>query len=225
MSSETRVFKDAIYEQFGRIGKAVASPRRIELLDLLCQGPRTVDVLAQQAGQSLANTSHHLQVLRSARLVETVRSGSFVTYRLADDDVCAFFAALRGLAESHLAEVPHVAREFLESRGAMEPIAVDVLVERIRRGEVMIIDVRPHDEYLAGHIPGAVSIPLDELKERLDELPLKGQIAAYCRGRYCVLAIEAVETLTAEGFDATRIELGVLDWQAAGYGVEIGSGV
>jgi len=225
MRSEARVFKDAIYEQFGRIGKAVASPRRIELLDLLCQGPRTVDVLAQQAGQSLANTSHHLQVLRSARLVETVRSGSFVTYRLADDDVCAFFAALRGLAESHLAEVPHVARDFLESRGAMEPIAVDVLVERIRRGEVTIIDVRPHDEYLAGHIPGAVSVPLDELKGRLAELPLEGQIAAYCRGRYCVLAIEAVETLTAEGFDATRIELGVLDWQAAGYGVEIGSGV
>jgi rhodanese-related sulfurtransferase len=225
MRSQARVFKDAIYEQFGRIGKAVASPRRIELLDLLCQGPRTVEVLAQQAGQSLANTSHHLQVLRSAHLVETVRNGSFVTYRLADDDVCAFFAALRGLAESHLAEVPHVAREFLESRGAMEPIRVDVLVERIRRGEVTIIDVRPHDEYLAGHIPGAVSVPLDELKERLDELPLEGQIAAYCRGRYCVLAIEAVETLTAAGFDATRIEMGVLDWQAAGHGVEIGSGV
>src|SRR3972149_2845313 len=225
MRSETRVFKDAIYEQFGRIGKAVASPRRIELLDLLCQGPRTVEVLAQQAGQSLANTSHHLQVLRAARLVETVRNGSFVTYRLADDDVCAFFAALRGLAESHLAEVPHVAREFLESRGAMEPIRVDVLVERIRRGEVTIIDVRPHDEYLAGHIPGAVSVPLDELKERLHALPLEGQIAAYCRGRYCVLAIEAVETLTAEGVDATRIELGVLDWQGAGYGVGRGSGV
>jgi rhodanese-related sulfurtransferase/DNA-binding transcriptional ArsR family regulator len=225
MRSDAREFKDAIYEQFGRIGKAVASPRRIELLDLLCQGPRTVDVLSRQAGQSLANTSHHLQVLRSARLVEAVRNGSFVTYRLADADVSAFFAALRGLAESHLAEVPHVAREFLESRGAVEAIGVDALVERIRRGEVTVIDVRPHDEYLAGHIPGAVSVPIDELKERLDEWPLEEQIVAYCRGRYCVLAIEAVETLTAEGFDATRLELGVLDWQAAGYGVEVGSGI
>jgi rhodanese-related sulfurtransferase len=158
-------------------------------------------------------------------LVEAVRNGSFVTYRLADADVSAFFAALRGLAESHLAEVPHVAREFLESRGAVEAIGVDALVERIRRGEVTVIDVRPHDEYLAGHIPGAVSVPIDELKERLDEWPLEEQIVAYCRGRYCVLAIEAVETLTAEGFDATRLELGVLDWQAAGYGVEVGSGI
>ncbi len=205
------------------MGKAVASPRRLELLDLLCQGPRTVDELAKQAGQSLPNTSHHLQVLRAARLVEAEREGLFVTYRLADEKVCAFFSALRGLAESRLAEVELVRREYLESRGAMEPIPRAELLDRVSRGEVTVLDVRPHDEYAAGHIPGALSVPLDRLGSFLDQLPRDREVVAYCRGPYCVLALDAVDMLSGHGFSATRLEDSVADWQAAGFEIEIGA--
>lgn len=218
----SRRFKDSVYEQFARVGKAVASPRRLELLDLLCQGPRTVDELATQADQSLPNTSHHLQVLRAARLVEAEREGLFVTYRLADEEVCSFFEALRALAESRLAEVERVRREFLESRSAMEPIARAELLDRASRGEVTVLDVRPRDEYLAGHIPGAMSVPLDELGGYLNHLPRDREVVAYCRGRYCVLALDAVDLLTDHGFKATRMEDSVADWQAAGLGIEVG---
>ena len=223
MASEARRFKDAIYEQFGRVGKAVASPRRIELLDLLCQGPRTVEVLAQQVDQSVAKTSRHLRVLHSARLVESERNGSFVTYRLADEEVCSFFDALTRLAESRLAEVRLVAREFFESRATMETIDSGELLARVGRGEVTVVDVRPRDEYLAGHLAGAISMPLDEIGERLDELPRDRQIVAYCRGRYCVMAVEAVEVLAVGGFDAVRMEDGVSEWQASGHRVESGT--
>ena len=178
MSNPERRFKDSVYGQFARVGKAVASPRRLELLDLLYQGPRTVDELSRQADQSLANTSHHLQVLRAARLVEAEREGLFVTYRLADERVGTFFGALRRLAESRLAEVEQVRREFLESRGAMEPIERAVLLDRVSRGEVTVLDVRPRDEYLAGHIPGAVSVPLEELGGYLDQLPRDREVVA-----------------------------------------------
>ena len=224
MKNPNRRFKDAIYEQFGRVGKAVASPRRIELLDLLCQGPRTVEVLAHQVDQSVANTSRHLRVLHSARLVESERNGSFVTYRLADDEVCSFFGALTRLAESRFAEVRLVAREFFESRETMEPIDSGVLLERVALGEVTMVDVRPRDEYLAGHLAGAISMPLAEIGGRLDELPRDRQIVAYCRSRYCVMAVEAVEVFAASGFDAVRMEDGVLEWQAAGQRVESGAG-
>jgi rhodanese-related sulfurtransferase len=212
-----------VYEQFARVGKAVASPRRLELLDLLCQGPRTVDELAKQAGQTLPNTSHHLQVLRAARLVEAERQGLFVTYRLADEKVCTFFGALRGLAESRLAEVEQVRREFLESRGAMEPIQRAELLDRVSRGEVTVLDVRPREEYLAGHIPGAVSVPLEELGGYLDQLPRDREVVAYCRGPYCVLALDAVDMLTDHGLRATRLEDSVADWRAAGFEIEIGT--
>lgn len=217
-----RRYKDAIYEQFARIGKALASPRRLELLDLLCQGPRTVEALSGEAGQSVANTSQHLRVLRAARLVEAEKSGLFVTYRLADGEVCSFFQALRELAESRLAEVERVTREFLEERGALEPVDRRVLVERMRRAEVIVLDVRPREEYRAGHIPGAISVPLAELKRRLDTLPRDREIVAYCRGPYCVLAIEAVEVLRERGFRAHRLEDGVPEWRARGFEVAVG---
>jgi rhodanese-related sulfurtransferase len=218
----SRRFKDAIYEQIARIGKAVASSRRLEVLDLLCQSPRTVEVLARAVDQSVANTSQHLQVLRRAQLVEAEREGVLVTYRLADEEVCDFFRSLRRLAESRLAEVERVTREFLEKRGTMEPVNREVLLDRVRRGEVIVLDVRPPEEYRAGHIPGAISVPLHQLNRRLSDLPRDREIVAYCRGPYCVLAIEAVELLRERGFEATRLEDGVPDWRARGFPVTVG---
>ncbi len=221
MPSSGRQFKDAIYEQLGRVGKTLASPRRLELLDLLCQGPRTVEALANEAGQSIANTSQHLQVLRAARLVVTEKHGLYVTYRLADERVCSLYRELRTLAESRLLEIAAVTREFLDARGGMEPVDRDVLVERIRSGEATLLDVRPPEEFEAGHIPGAVSVPLGELEARLADLPRDREIVAYCRGPYCVLAIQAVEALRAKGFQAIRMEEGVPDWRARGLPVEV----
>jgi len=220
MRTLPRRFKDSIYEQFARLGKAISAPKRLELLDLLCQGPRTVEALAEQAGISVANASQHLQVLRAARLVETEKKGLYVEYRLAGDEVCTFFFALRGLAESRLAEVEQVAREYFEQRGAMEAVESEELLRRVRNGEVTVLDVRPPEEYRAGHIPGALSIPVDELKARLRELPKDREVVAYCRGPYCVMAVEAVELLRKKGFTAHRLEQGVIDWRARGWRVE-----
>src|SRR5262245_28774968 len=161
-----RRFKDAIYGQFARLGKAISAPKRLELLDLLCQGPRTVEALAQQAAISVANASQHLQVLRAARLVETEKKGLYVEYRLADDEVCRFFSARGGLAEARVAEVEQVTREYFEARGGMEPVEAEELLRRVSSGEVTVLDVRPPEEYRAGHIPGALSIPVSELKAR-----------------------------------------------------------
>lgn len=220
MTTPHRRFKDAIYGQFARIGKAISAPKRLELLDLLCQGPRTVDALAQQAALSVANTSQHLQVLRAARLVDAEKKGLYVEYRLADPDVCRFFLALRGLAEARLAEVDQVTRAYFDERGAMEAVEADELLRRVKRGEVTVLDVRPAEEYRAGHIPGALSIPVDELKARLKELPKAREVVAYCRGPYCVMAVEAVELLRKKGFTAHRMEDGVADWRARGWRVE-----
>jgi len=220
MRTLPRRFKDSIYEQFARLGKAISAPKRLELLDLLCQGPRTVEALAEQAGISVANASQHLQVLRAARLVETEKKGLYVEYRLAGDEVCTFFFALRGLAESRLAEVEQVAREYFEQRGAMEAVESEELLRRVRNGEVTVLDVRPPEEYRAGHIPGALSIPVGELKARLRELPKDREVVAYCRGPYCVMAVEAVKLLRKRGFTAHRLEQGVIDWRARGWRVE-----
>jgi rhodanese-related sulfurtransferase/DNA-binding transcriptional ArsR family regulator len=220
MTTPHRRFKDAIYEQLARVGKATSAPKRLELLDLLCQGPRTVEALAEQAALSIANASQHLQVLRAARLVETEKKGLYVEYRLADDEVSRFFVALRTLAEARLAEVDQVTRDYFESRGEMEAVAGDELLRRVKNGEVVVLDVRPADEYRAGHIPGAVSIPVGELKTRLEELPKKREIVAYCRGPYCVMAVEAVALLRKKGFKAQRMEQGVADWRARGWRVE-----
>jgi rhodanese-related sulfurtransferase/DNA-binding transcriptional ArsR family regulator len=220
VKTKHRAFKDQIYEQFSRIGKAVSSPTRLELLDLLCQGPRTVEALANESTLSLANTSQHLQVLRAARLVECEKRGLHVEYRLADAEVSRFFHALRGLAESRLAEIEQVARLYLEERGALEPIRGDELLRRVRAGEVTVLDVRPAEEYRAGHIPGALSVPVSELRARLRELPKNREIVAYCRGPYCAMAIEAVELLRKKGFRAQRMEEGVVDWRARGWRIE-----
>ena len=221
MKSPNRRFKDAIYEQFARIGKAISSPRRLELLDLLCQGPRTVEVLADEAGLTVANTSQHLQVLRSARLVEADKEGQFVNYRLADEAVCEFFRMLRLLAESRLAEIEQIVRQFMEGREDMEPMDKDGLLARVRDGEVTVLDVRPVEEYRAGHIPGALSVPLEELEHYLSELPKNQEIVAYCRGPYCVLTIEAVELLKTKGFNAVRLEDSIQDWRSRGFPVAV----
>jgi len=218
-----RRFKDAIYEQFARVAKALASPHRIELVDLLAQGPRTVEALAQLTDMSLANTSQHLQVLRGAGLVEATKQGLFVTYRLADPTVSDLFLGLRTVAEGRLAEVDRIKREFLAERDQLEAVDERALRRRIREGDVTVVDVRPREEYEAGHIPGAVSIPLPELVKELANLPKKEEIVAYCRGPYCVLAIEAVNLLRKKGFRAVRLEDGVLDWAAHGFRLEASS--
>ena len=222
MATSGRMFKDAIYQEFARIGKATASPRRLELLDLLCQGPCTVEQLARQSNQSLANTSQHLKVLRSARLVDADKRGLHVTYRLADNEVCEFFGSLRRLAESRLAEIERVTREYLEERDQLEPVDRAALIERVRDGAVTVLDVRPRHEYRSAHIPGALSVPLAELTNRLADFPRDREVVAYCRGPYCVLAVEAVETLRAHGFRAVRLEDGIPEWRALGLHVAVG---
>jgi rhodanese-related sulfurtransferase len=224
MRSAARRQKDAIYEQFARIGRALASPRRLELLDLLIQGPRTVEVLARETHQSLANSSRHLLLLRAARLVESEKNGLFVTYRLAEAGVSDFFLAFRKLAEARLADLDRVRREYLRGHDHLEALGRQALLDRVWRGEAFVIDVRPPEEYRAGHIPGALSVPLRELESRLADLPADKEIVAYCRGPYCVLAVEAVEMLSARGFRAARLDEGVLEWRARGFAVEEGPG-
>jgi rhodanese-related sulfurtransferase len=224
MAARTRPasLKNTVYEQIARIGQATASPTRLELLDLLSQGARTVEALAQQIDQSVATTSHHLQVLRRARLVEAHKAGLYVTYRLADALVGEFFLHLRSLAEFRLAEVQHVTRQYLEERGALEPVDNDELVRRVRAGEVTLIDVRPREEFVAAHIPGAISMPLAELGKRVGTLRKRSDIVAYCRGPYCVMALDAVDLLRRKGFRAHRMEHGVPEWRARGWRVDTG---
>ena len=222
MKNPGRQFKDSIYEQFSRIGKAVSSPRRLELLDLLCQGEKTVETLSRETGLTLANASQHLQVLRTARLVETEKEGLYVKYRLADQMVCQFFRTMRVLAENRLAEVEMIKRRFLAGREGMEPVDRKDLLKRVQDGAVTVLDVRPKAEYLSGHIPGALSVPLGKLEELLANLPKDQEIVAYCRGPYCVLAVQAVEMLRKKGFKATRLEEGVQDWLAMGFSISVG---
>jgi len=221
MPEPTR-FKTAIYQQIARIGKATAHAARLEILELLAQGPRTVEAVAGQIGQSVANTSHHLQILRGAGLVEAEKSGVYVTYRLADLQVGVFVLQLRTLAHARLAEIDRVSRDYLERRGAMEAVSDDELLRRVRVGEVTVIDVRPSEEYEAGHIPNAISVPLSELKKRLRDLPKHREVVAYCRGPYCVMALDAVDILRAKGFRAHRMEHGVVEWRAQGGRVHVG---
>jgi rhodanese-related sulfurtransferase len=215
-----RDMKDGIYGQFARLGKAVSAPKRIELLELLCQGPRTVEALAGQAALSIANASQHLQVLRRARLVDAHKKGLFVEYRLADEGVLKFIHTMRALAEARLAEVGEITNAYLKTRGALERVSGNELMKRVRNGEVTVLDVRPAEEYRAGHIPGARSVPVSELGKRLAELPKNREIVAYCRGPQCVMAIEAVELLRKKGFRAHRMEEGVMHWRARGWRIE-----
>ncbi|MDZ4783417.1 MAG: metalloregulator ArsR/SmtB family transcription factor [Planctomycetia bacterium] len=223
MSISHRQFKDGVYEQLARIGKAVSAPKRLELLELICQGPRTVEALARLTDLSMANASQHLKVLRSARLIDAEKKGLYVEYRLADESVGRYLLSTQSLADARLAEIRQLTHDFLEQRGALEPVNREELMRRVREGDVIVLDVRPSEEYAAGHIPGAVSVPIGELKSRLKELPKGKEIVAYCRGPYCIMSIEAVELLRKKGFRAQRMEQGVLDWRARGWRIEAGT--
>ena len=218
-----RQAKDALYEQFARIGKAVTSPRRIELLELLAQGERSVESLAGAAGLGVTSASAHLQVLRGARLVATRREGTRILYRLADADVVGLIDLVRRLARARLAEVDEVVDAYFSARDTLEPIGHHELLARSERAEVVVLDVRPREEFEAGHIPGAISIPLDELRERLDELPRDVEVVAYCRGPYCVLAPQAVALLAERGIPARRLDEGLPEWRLAGLPVAVGA--
>jgi len=215
-----REFKDRLYAELGRIANAIDSPRRLELIDLLAQGERSVEDLAAEAALSVANTSRHLQILRGARLVEARKQGLRVYYRLAEPEVHDVARAVHRLAEKRLAEVDQLVRTYLGSRDELEPVPREELLRRVRAGRTVVVDVRPAGEYRAGHIAGALSIPLDELDERLSELPARKEIVAYCRGPYCVMAYEAVARLRARGRRARRLIDGLPEWRAAGLPVE-----
>jgi rhodanese-related sulfurtransferase/DNA-binding HxlR family transcriptional regulator len=207
-----RVQKDALFEAIALMGKAFAAPRRLELLDLLAQAPRTVDELARAMDQSTANTSQHLQGLHAAGLVTRTREGTSVRYALADEAL-RLWLALRDASVARLAEVERAAREYLGDD--VETIGREELIERLRRGDVVLVDVRPTEEFAAGHIEGARSIPIDELQDRLAELPADREIVAYCRGPFCAYAHEAVRSLQAQGWSARRLEDGWPEWHVA----------
>lgn len=211
-----RTFKDRLYDAWADTAKALASPKRFELLDLLAQGERTVEALARETGLTINNTSSHLHVLKAARLVETRKEAQFVHYRLADDAVVALLRSVQTLARSRLPEVDGLARTHLDARDPLEPVDATELRRRLKAGEVTVIDVRPALEFEAGHIAGALSLPLEQLEERLDELSRDKPVVAYCRGPYCVYAVEAVERLRDRGFDACRLVDGLPDWRQAG---------
>ena len=220
MSSDPK--KKAVFAEFARITKAMAHATRLELLDLLCQAPRTVEVLADLAGQSVATTSHHLRKLLAARLVTTEKKGSYVRYSLAARGVCEFWLALQKLTHRHLADLRQAAKEFLDGAEVYEPVDRGTLLEYMRRGEVTLIDVRPEEEYQAGHLPGALSMPLESLLELLPSLPQDQQIVAYCRGPFCVLSHRAVKILHSNNRRAIRLTDGVPQWLEAGLPIEVG---
>jgi len=206
--------KTALFDQFARVGQALASGKRLELLDLLAQGERTVDALAQAAGLGLTTASAHLQTLKRANLVTTRKDGTRVYYRLAGSDVAELFAQVRSVANRHLPDVEAARRAFLGDDDT-DDIGPAELLRRAGAGEVTVIDVRPREEYTAGHIPGALSVPLDELPGLLDQLPAGQEIVAYCRGAYCVLAYDAVRMLRTRGRSARRLTEGMLEWRLA----------
>lgn len=218
--SPTRAFKAAAYKHLARLGKALGSGPRLEILDLLAQGPRTVESVANEVEQSVANTSHHLRTLARARLVEADRSGLYVTYRVVADDVSSLFAAMRALGERQLRELRETTERFTADRGGYEAIDVAALRRRLADGDVTLIDVRPASEFAAGHLPGAINIPTQQLEARMAELPPERDVVAYCRGPFCVMAVDAVALLHARGVGAVHFDRSVADWRALGLPVE-----
>ncbi|MGE0487010.1 MAG: ArsR/SmtB family transcription factor [Gammaproteobacteria bacterium] len=216
MKKLDRSLTESIFEQLARIGKAVASPKRLEVLYLLSQAPRTVDVLAEATHTSQAGMSQHLRALREANLIVGERDGNFMRYRIADERVAEFYRTLGLLAVTHLADLDRITGAYFTGQEAVEPVDREQLLERVRNDEATIIDVRPHVEYQNGHIEGAVSMPLDDLEARLAELPRDQEIVAYCRGPYCVWSGQAVAYLLEQGFRARHLRDGVLDWRAHG---------
>lgn len=219
--NSNRRFQDSIYEEFARVAKATGNRKRFELLDLLSQGPRTVEVLAREAALPVANASHHLQALKEARLVESSKDGLYVTYRLADGAE-TLLHAVRKVAERNRAEVERLYRDHFGDE-VLEAYDKDALMEKIRAGDVVVLDVRPPEEFQAGHVAGALSVPLKELEKRLRDLPKNQQIVAYCRGRYCVLAVQAVSKLRDKGYAAIRLEESVAEFKKRGVRIEKGA--
>jgi rhodanese-related sulfurtransferase len=223
MADVHREFKDRLYGQLARIGKAISSPHRLEILELLAQSERTVDSLATEIGLSLANASQHLQALRQAALVDSRKDGLFVYYRLAGPDVFGLTSVVRTVAEHRLADLERVVREHFGDRNEAELVRFAELLKRARSKQVVILDTRPAAEYLAGHIAGAISVPVDQLHRRLQTLPKDKEYVAYCRGPYCVYADRAVELLRAKGRRARRMLDGFPEWRAAGLPVATGA--
>ncbi len=215
--TEQRRHKEQLYHLFSQVVAAMANPHRLELLDLLVQAPRTVEELAQEAHMSAANTSQHLQRLKQTRLVLDEREGLHIRYRLADPAVARLWLQLRAVAEQQLAEVDRGLEAYRQRRHEFAGISADELRTRLRTGDVVLLDVRPAEEYQAGHLPEAISIPVDELERRLNELPPNKTIVAYCRGPYCVYADDALVLLAERGWQVARLEEGVAEWQEAGY--------
>lgn len=214
MSSESP--KRLLFRQFAAVAKAVAHEHRLELLEILAQGERSVETLASRAGLSIANTSQHLQLMRRAGLIEARRDGKYVYYRLSDGAVLDLTASLTRIGERHIAEVGKIVQDYFQSRDEMEPLSRTELLARMKKGDVQVLDVRPEDEFALGHVQGAINIPLDKLKKRLATLDPKKVIVAYCRGPYCVLSFEAVAALRRRGFNVRRLEDGLPEWQQAG---------
>ena len=213
LSISSRPFKDAIYQQFAKIGKTLASPKRLELLDLLSQSPKTVETLARETTMSIANVSQHLQTMLEAQLVRFHKQGTYALYELSDQNVSDFLFMLRKLGEHRLAIVPKLQKEFFQNFDQTEPLNIHDLMERLQSKKVKLIDVRPAQEYEAGHIPEAASFPIYELEKHISELPKDKEIIIYCRGPYCVYAAQAVELLRSHGFEALRLEGGIQDWR------------
>jgi rhodanese-related sulfurtransferase len=218
-----REFKDALYAQFARIGHALASPKRIELLDLLAQSEKTVDDLAVQTATPVKNTSAHLRVLRQARLVTTRKEGTRVFYALADQGVQSVLSAVQALGRNRLTEVEHVTRLFVDAHDELQPITFAELRRRLRNGSATVVDVRPREEFEAGHIPGAISMPVADVKRRMKELPRSREVIAYCRGPYCLYSLDAVTLLRRHGFKARRADEGLPQWRTAGLPVVSGT--
>lgn len=217
-----RAYKNTVYNELARVGKALSSPARLELLDLLAQAPRTVEALAGMIGQSVANTSQHLLVLKGARLVEVEREGTFKRYRLASPEVTTLTVAFREAGAARLLEIESATRAFFADGEAVDHVDLATLRARLQAGDVTLLDVRPADEFAAGHLPGAVSVPAGELVARIAEIPAGRDVVAYCRGPWCVMAVDAVRTMRAAGLHAWRLEEGVADWVAEGGAVEGG---
>jgi rhodanese-related sulfurtransferase/predicted transcriptional regulator len=222
MVAKSRTIKDLLYEQVARLTRALASPKRLELIEVLCQGEKTVESLAQSTDLDIRMASAHLKQLKAARLIESRKDGRYVYYRLADDGVAALWVSLRSAAEGRLAELQKVIRDFVNEPQALAPLDRNAVLAKARNGEVILIDVRPEGEYAAAHLPFARSLPLDELKRRLGELPRDTEVVAYCRGPFCMFASDAVAFLRAQGYRARRIEDGVAEWRAGGMPLESG---
>lgn len=216
--------KQRLYAQLARIAKALASPPRLELVEILAQGERSVDALAKVVRLPIANVSHHLQALRDGGLVIGRKEGLFVHYRLADPRVFDLYRLLVEVGRERLTEIDSIVQRYFEGRDGLEPVGRLALLERIREGSVIVLDVRPPEEYAAGHVPGAVSLPLESLEASLDRLPKDKPVVAYCRGPYCVMAFEAVRRLRERGKDARRLEDGFPEWRAEGLPVAVGAG-